>query len=112
MILDIDNYENYDLIHINGEFNVSVLSEFEKAINSYFKNPKHIIFDFKNLDLIDSSAIGLLLVFSAKFQKMKKTIAIAQVNEDIDYILNMMGFRTKFKIFNTVEQAEEKIYEF
>jgi len=111
MIINIDKKDDYDIIHINGEFNVSVLSEFEKTINVYLENPKHTIIDFQNITFIDSSAIGLLLVFSAKFKKMKKNISIANVNEDIEGIFNMMGFKMKFKIYETIEKAAFKITE-
>ena len=82
-----------------------------KTINTYLENPKHLIIDFQNITFIDSSAIGLLLVFSAKFKKKQKTMAIASVNEDIEGIFNMMGFKMKFKIYETIEQAALKLSE-
>jgi anti-anti-sigma factor len=109
MIIDIEQKNNYDIIHIEGEFNLSVLSQFEKSINPYLENPKHIIIDFEKIRIIDSSAIGLLLVFSNKFKKINKTISITNINDDIAGIFNIMNVQVKFKIYNNLEEAHQNL---
>lgn len=84
-------------IYIKGDFNFSGLHEFNKLYQANITSEK-IFVDFHDTNMIDSSALGMLLNLQKELNKADKEIAIINSNSVIRKILAITNFEKKFTV--------------
>lgn len=70
-----------------------------------------LILDFKELKYMNSTAIGNLAQWYLKLKEIGGLLVIAQPNDDIRDILEVVGLAGRIKIFPTIEEAENSLAE-
>lgn len=99
--------ENTNIVHFGGAFDGSVkepLVDLEALISS--ETPKtNLIFDFKELDYLNSYAIGQLVAWQNHLLKNDGQIIIAGPSKNVEDILGILGISNLFKIFPDVESS-------
>lgn len=99
--------ENVQIARFTGAFDGGVkepLADLENLVSS--APPKTILlFDFTNLEFLNSYAIGLLVSWQNHMLKNEGEVIIAAVNKHVEDIFNILGISNLFKIFPDVEGA-------
>ena len=74
-----------DLIRINVIGDLDIYSEkaFVDFTKSYIEEDKDLIFDFKDLDYIDSTGLGLFMKLYKKQDKKGKSIKIINAKDNV-----------------------------
>ena len=86
-------------IFIEGEFNFAMLHEFKKSYdNNDAASSKKIVIDLKDTNIIDSSALGMLLNMQKELGKSGDATVIINCNEIVLKILKITNFYKKFSI--------------
>lgn len=85
-------------ISIMGDFTFSLLHEFNKSYAHPDVSSAKIVVDFLNTEMIDSSALGMLLKMQKELNKLDKEITIINSNAFIKKILIITNFETKFTV--------------
>lgn len=73
------------------------------------ENIKNIIFDFKDVDFMDSSGIGMIMGRYKKVIYIGGKVAVTSVNNSVDRIFRLSGLYKIIEKHNTVKDALEAL---
>lgn len=91
------------ILAISGIVGLSELDEFESIINDKLsQNEKNIILDFRDVDYIDSSGIGLLVRLNKAVKNSGAQISFTRVKDSVMRILKITGVD---QIMNFIEES-------
>lgn len=96
---------NFVLINIKGTLSIENISPFETLINKHVDNNDHILIDLTDLTFIDSSSLGIIVVYYTKSEKNGRQFALLNINSDIMQMFKITGLDKRIKIFNSIEDA-------
>ncbi|HBY21717.1 MAG: anti-sigma F factor antagonist [Clostridiales bacterium GWE2_32_10] len=85
----------------------TVREEIDSVI--YNDNIKNIIFDFSNVDFMDSSGIGMILGRYKKVEDKDGKIFLVNVRGNLDDIFKISGLYSVAQKYNTVSEALEVV---
>ncbi len=99
------------IVSIEGELDhhmaVKVREEIDRAIQ---KNPvKNLIFDFKDLNFMDSSGVGVVIGRYKQIQKLNGMTSLVHVNPQVMRIIEISGLHKIIPIFKNIEDALEEM---
>lgn len=97
--------ENRTLImKIDGEIDHHSCEQIKKEADYEIQKraPKKLVFDFKNVNFMDSSGIGLIIGRYKYLLRINGEIEIINVNKEVKRILDMSGI---FKIIPIFEEV-------
>lgn len=83
--------------------------EIDKEINS--RPVKNIIFDFKDLEFMDSSGIGMLLGRYKIITGLNGKMMIASPKNQIEKIISVSGINKIIDVYETVDKALNSVRE-
>lgn len=98
------NFVGKDLIvKIDGDIDHHVSSQIKEKVEREFEfsNAENIIFDFSNVNFMDSSGIGMIIGRYKMLQKTGGKIYIANVKPQLESIIEISGLR---KIINFIDK--------
>lgn len=72
-------------------------------------NARHIIFDFENVDFMDSSGIGLIMGRYKKVLFLGGKVAVTHVGKNVDRIFRISGLYQIMERYDTPAQAVDKL---
>lgn len=104
-----EHKNDYVVLMIEGSLSVENLSRFETSLDQMFREKKHIVINLKEVSFIDSSSLGVLILFFSKMEKIKKYMIFIHINQEISQMFQVAGLRNRLHIFNSLERAEEFI---
>ncbi len=105
--MDIDSNikSNYVVLNISGTMSVEGIRVFEKTLNQYYEAKKNIIIDLKNVTFIDSSSLGIMVLYFTRLEKRNRHIVLINVNDEINELFNISGIIKLFRVFDSLEDA-------
>ena len=95
---EFSNNKSTFTISIAGIFNFSMLYDFRKSYSDPDVALAKIIVDFRETEMVDSSALGMLLNMQKDLNKADKEITIINSNKSVKKILVITNFEKKFSI--------------
>lgn len=100
-----ENKGNFVLISIKGTLSIENISPFETLVNKHVDNNDHILIDLTDLTFIDSSSLGIIVVYYTKSEKNGRQFALLNINSDIMQMFKITGLDKRIKIFNSLAEA-------
>lgn len=97
--------DNYILISVKGTLSVENISPFESQLSKHVENKSHLIIDLADLTFIDSSSLGIIVVYFTKSEKSSRHFALVNVNPDIMQMFKITGLDKRIKIFSSLDDA-------
>jgi len=85
-------------IAISGKFDFALLNEFREAYESAPEQARKYLVDMRNVELIDSSALGMLLKMKRSLNLADGEIELINCSSNIDKILRIAKFDLMFTI--------------
>lgn len=93
-----------------NRFNYIISQNVKDEVNQIMrKRDTKLIFDFTNIDFIDSSAIGSLISILKTSKENNNSFALTNVNKEVQDLLEIMQLNTIFTVYPTMEEALSKI---
>jgi HptB-dependent secretion and biofilm anti anti-sigma factor len=85
---------------LSGQFDFSAHREFRQACETLISNPsiKEVLVDFQNVNYLDSSALGMLLLLKEKISAASKSLALVNCRESVKQVLDIACFGKIFII--------------
>jgi len=77
----------------------------EKVCNLLNEGVVHIIADFKQLRYVNSTGLGILLHFSKTAREKGGCFKIANINENVYEIIEIIGATTLLEIYDDLDEA-------
>lgn len=95
------------IVHIAGEVDESSIDEFKKYINEYIQTPEvnTFVFFLRDLEFINSMVIGYLAEVFSKLRQVDKKMILAEGNEKILDILELVGFLNLAEHHTNIDDA-------
>ena len=99
--------QNVHTAHFQGAFDGGVREPLEAVEKLIMESTEKttVIFDFKNLDYLNSYAIGQLVSWHNHLKKNNGQLIITGPSKNVEDIFNVIGISTLFKIFPDIESA-------
>ncbi|GEM_PF-832479 len=99
----IGGYENHKLGFLSGEIDTENFEIFEREIENFF-GEEDVIFECSELDYINSAGMGLLISKCSS----DKNIVLANLKEEVNDTLKLLGFDELFTIVKAPVFREEQ----
>lgn len=109
MKVTADTRDNYILISVKGTLSIENISPFEAQLNRHVDNQSNIIIDLEDLSFIDSSSLGIIVVYFTKSEKNSKHFALININPDILQMFKITGLDKRIKLFSSLDDALNKL---
>lgn len=96
MSLDIKSYDNEDLkkwiVEPSGDIDIASAMQLKETLNNVFeKKEQEIVLDFKQLDYIDSTGLGIIIGAYGRMKESGKRINIINPKANIQKLLTITG---------------------
>jgi anti-anti-sigma factor len=83
----------------------NVQTVLERICNLFSEGKIHIVADFAKLRYVNSTGLGILLHLSKSAKEKAGSFKIANVNENVFEIVEIIGATSLLEIYDTVEEA-------
>jgi len=103
MALEISHRERegVDLLDLKGRITVGAeVASFRAAVEQIAGNPPRLIINMKEIDYVDSTGLGALVMCSTRITKLNGAAKLVQVNRRNIELLVMTKIDTIFDIFD------------
>jgi anti-anti-sigma factor len=111
VIQPTDDAMEYQVIKLVGEMDKAGLPLVADKINAFIdKLPcKYCVFDFSDLNYINSEGIGFFMALHAHLVKEKKALVIISAKDHVKDVLIVIGILTIIEYHDTLEDFIKKI---
>ncbi len=97
--------ENITVFHISGRFVMAGAPQAKKEIEETIQQGvNQLIIDLSEVDFIDSSALGILIIILKKMQERSGSLCLV-TNNKVQSVIELTRLHTLFTITPTLEQA-------
>ena len=88
------------LVKLSGRFDFNTHREFRNAVEPLANETRvsEVVVDFAEVDYLDSSALGMLLMLRDKMNVAKKGLTISGVHGNVKQVLEIANFGQLFHI--------------
>ena len=94
--LDEDGENKVLNIAISGRFDISMYSTFGECYKNYIGNVSKVVVDMSNLEYIDSSALGMLLMLRERTGGSNSNIELINLTPSVSKIFSTVKFDKLF----------------
>lgn len=109
MKITIKEEDIYLLLGVEGSLSVENLNRFEGELNKALEVKKHVFIDLSKLVFIDSSSLGVIVVFFTKLLAQKCHLVLINVNRDIRDMFSITGLSKRVHMSISIEEALQYI---
>ena len=110
MKIDIENKDNGVILNLEGKIIGDSVSQFRGAVEEQIKSDaKWIILNLAEVPLMDSSALGIIIMAFIKLKEKKGKLAILYAQKNIIDIFNITKLNTLFEIFDNMQEALKSV---
>jgi len=96
---------NSILINVKGTLSIENIAPFETLLNKYVDEKIHILIDLSEMTFIDSSSLGIIVVYYTKTEKNNRHFSLININSDIMQMFRITGLDKRIKIFDSLDSA-------
>jgi anti-anti-sigma factor len=98
MLVTINKTAQQTIIRFTGKFDYAARRDFDAAIQVALNEPaKDIQINLMEVEYMDSSALGMLLVLRDKAKTLGKTVSLGECQGFVKKILDVANFHKLFK---------------
>jgi anti-sigma B factor antagonist len=113
MDIHIEQLEHCDVVRTSGRIDSNTAPDLRKAFEGIISEGRHkIVFDMSEIDYISSSGVWVLLDTQKECKRRNRgELVIANVNENIQYTLELAGLKHFIRIHDDVQSAVQTFEE-
>lgn len=98
--------DGVDLIKPSKNLNLYIIHNLRELIDKLEAlNRKKYIFDFKDVEFIDSTCLGFLIQTNLKLKKENLAIKFININNNFQHIFHVSGLTGELFVFENLEKA-------
>ncbi|KAF0814450.1 STAS-domain containing protein [Andreprevotia sp. IGB-42] len=92
--------EEVGRVVLSGQFDFSAHREFRQVCETLIANSsvREVLIDFQNVNYLDSSALGMLLLLKEKIGAANKSLALVNCRDTVKQVLEIACFGKIFTI--------------
>jgi anti-anti-sigma factor len=96
--------EGLRILHLKGSLNIQTVFTLQDALKK--ETSPALILDFSAVPFIDSAGLGALVAAHVSSQKAMRKLAFAEMNAQVEALIDMTHVSQLFKTYSTVKDAE------
>jgi anti-sigma B factor antagonist len=97
------------VLYLKGYLDAHTAPDFEKALQELVdENRVRIIVNLVDLSYISSAGLGVFMGFIEDIRKKKGDIKLAEPNDKVFRVFDLLGFPVLYEIFQKEEEAIQK----
>jgi anti-sigma B factor antagonist len=110
MKIDVENKENGAILHLEGKIIGDGVAQFKQAIEEQINsNINWLILDLSGVPLMDSSALGTIIMAFLRLKEKKGKIVLIYAQKSILEILNITKLNSLFEIYDNMQMAIDAV---
>lgn len=111
MRLTTDMQSGVFIVRIEGELDLSSVSEFRQTVDEILDNQrsKYLLMNLEKLTFIDSSGLGVILGRYKKVNLLGGRILVTNVKPQITRIFELAGLHKILAVYSTEAEALEQV---
>ena len=95
-----------EVIRFAGDLDATNVQKVLEKVSTFFSEGKvHIVADFSNLRYVNSTGLGILFHLNKSAKEKSGHFKIANVNESVFEIVEIIGATSILEIYDTVDEA-------
>ncbi|MBD3390696.1 MAG: anti-sigma factor antagonist [Chitinivibrionales bacterium] len=107
---DVQGKSNAKMVRFIGDLDATnVETVIEKTFNLLNEGFVNIVADFEKLRYVNSTGLGILLHFSKSAKEKGGSFKIANVNENVYEIIEIIGATSLLEIYDELDEAVESL---
>jgi anti-anti-sigma factor len=103
---------DYRICYFGGAMDKAGLSEIRQKIEDFIEeidDEKYVVFDFGNLEFINSESIGFLLMIHTRLVKRGKRLIVTGAQDHVRDVLDVVGILKIIDYYQSVEAFEKNL---
>lgn len=101
--------EEISILYLKGYLDAHTAPDFEKALQELVdENRVRVIVNLVDLSYISSAGLGVFMGFIEDIRKKKGDIKLAEPNDKVFRVFDLLGFPVLYEIFRKEEEALQK----
>jgi len=110
MKIDVENKDNGAILHLEGKIIGDGVARFKQAIEEQINsNINWLILDLSGVPLMDSSALGTIIMAFLRLKERKGKIVLLYAQKSILEILNITKLNSLFEIYDNMQMAIDAV---
>lgn len=110
MEIRTEQKEGFVVVAIAGRIDALTSQEIEDHLVGLLDRGKHyIILDFRDVPYLSSAGLRVLILLAKHLYGVGQ-LALCNVQETVEEIINMVGFKNYMLLFPTLQEAEANIF--
>jgi anti-sigma B factor antagonist len=110
MKIDVENKDNGAILHLEGKIIGDGVARFKQAIEEQINsNINWLILDLSGVPLMDSSALGTIIMAFLRLKEKKGKIVLLYAQKSILEILNITKLNSLFEIYDNMQMAIDAV---
>jgi anti-sigma B factor antagonist len=110
MKIDIENKDNGVILNLDGKIIGDSVSQFRNAVEEQINSDaKWIILNLAEVPLMDSSALGIIIMTFLKLKEKKGKLAILYAQKNVIDIFNITKLNTLFEVYDNMQEALKSV---
>jgi anti-sigma B factor antagonist len=110
MNIDVENKDNGAILHLDGKIIGDGVARFKQAIEEQINsNINWLILDLSEVPLMDSSALGTIIMAFLRLKERKGKIVLLYAQKSILEVLNITKLDTLFEIYDNMQMAIDAV---
>jgi anti-sigma B factor antagonist len=106
MKIDVENKDDGAILHLEGKIIGDGVAKFKNALEEQIDNGvRWIILDLSDVPLMDSSALGTIIMVFLKLKERKGKLVLLYAQENIINILNITKLNSLFEVYDNMQTA-------
>ncbi|MBM3275786.1 MAG: STAS domain-containing protein [Candidatus Sericytochromatia bacterium] len=106
ILLDLEVYSLFAVVHVSGTITVDTLPAFEEKIDKAFEGDrKSLVLDFAGLSFISSSGLGAIMAAQRQAQERGGEVVFACIQPEIRRVFDLFDLDEFFRSFDSVALA-------
>lgn len=99
---------NITILAFQGDIDVSVAAELKKVLQEIIDAGRfNVLVDFGDVNFIDSSGLGLFVVFYKKAREKGGTIKFANVPPVVSKVIKLTRLDKHFELYESLSEGEQ-----
>lgn len=98
--------QNTAIVHVQGKIIGNTVTQFHQEIEQQLQNGNNkLIIDLKNVPLLDSTALGVIIVTFKTLQRLGGKLVLLNPQQAVTSILEVTRLTSILEVYETVEAA-------
>lgn len=110
MEIKANEIDGVNVVEISGRLDATSCTEADSFFNQLIAaNKVNVLIDCKQLDYISSAGLRVFLSVAKQLKRLSGKIGLAELNQNVNQIIEISGFTKIFPIFKESSEGTKKL---